>query len=479
MGVFVGSTELTAVGELKIGASDVQEVYVGSTLVFPTGVAALQTGADPSVLEIASNPRTGSGLDLTPYPIPAETGPTVGVAVTGDDRQAFIDAWNGLPGTGGVIEVDRRLSFDNNTQNQLNDKDNVTVKGTVNNAAIVAAGGVGTGSAFRALLEIPNGAENCVIRDLEIDSTGQNIGCVTPLSVLNCWLVRLWCHDVGGSPSSHPNAIIKGGGGPQEVNMVGCVLEDGFGTSGDPSVRGFWSSGDGAPTAWIENSLIEHNIVRNVGHTGIALHSDVGGVICRRNSSYDNIGAGIKPEQPTGVPSSFDPGLIVATYELNYLAGNGFHGLQPEVGGGRIFRNYIERQITAIATFADWRRIEILENFCTNIEGTSDRGAVFLDGFDVRDRTNILIANNTFEAGTASPAMVHGFYVHPDHVDFSNGDPYVIEDNKIVGATGAPFFSDNATFDAYIAGDPNSRVQNNNASAPGTPVVLLRPSYAP
>ena len=452
---------------------------LGGAMKQPAG-AGLQTGADPSVLEIASNPRTGSGLDLTPYPIPAETGPTVGVAVTGDDRQAFIDAWNGLPGTGGVIEVDRRLSFDNNTQNQLNDKDNVTVKGTVNNAAIVAAGGVGTGSAFRALLEIPNGAENCVIRDLEIDSTGQNIGCVTPLSVLNCWLVRLWCHDVGGSPSSHPNAIIKGGGGPQEVNLIGCVLEESFGTAGDPSVRGFWSSGDGAPTAWLENSLIEHNIIRNCGHTGLGgVHVDVGGVFVRRNSCYDNIGAGIKPEVPNGVSNTFDRGIILQTYELNYCAGNGFHGIQNEGIGERFFRNYIENQIQAFASFEDMRRTEIVENFITNITGATEKGAIFLDGNDVKDRTNNLIANNTIEAGTASPAMIHGIYVHPDHVNFSNGDPYVIEDNKIVGATGNDFESDNATFDAYIAGDPASRVQNNNSSAPGTPVVLLRPSYAP
>jgi hypothetical protein len=75
--------------------------------------------------------------------------------------------------------------------------------------------------------------------------------------------------------------------------------------------------------------------------------------------------------------------------------------------------------------------------------------------------------------------MIHGIYVHPDHIDFSNGDPYVIEDNKVVAATGTDFESANATFDAYIAGDPSSRVQNNNSGAPGTPVTLIRPSYAP
>ncbi|MGI9492121.1 MAG: hypothetical protein ACR2QF_06965 [Geminicoccaceae bacterium] len=450
--------------------------------------AGLQTGADPSVLQIASNPRTGSGLDLSPYPIPAETGPTVGVAVTGDDRQAFIDAWNGLPGGGGVIEIDRRLLFDDNTQNDLNGKDNVTVKGTTTDAGIAADAGVTTGSAFRALLEIP-GNSNIVIRDIEIDATGQNIGCMTPLNTTNLWLARLWCHDIGGNAGSHPNAAIKGGGsGAQEINMVGCVIEDGFGTPADPSVRGFWTSGDStSQNQWIENCVIEHNIIRNMGHTGFAIHADVGGVFLRRNSSYDNVGAGFKPESPSfsvatggaGFDPDFDPLQIVATYELNYSAGNGFHGFQPECVGQRMFRNYVERQVQAFASFEDWRRTEIVENFCTNIEGATDRGAVFLDGSNTRDRTNNLIENNTFEAGTASPAMIHGVYVHPDHVDFSQGNPYVIEDNKIVGATGNDFESDNGTFDAYIAGDPASRVQNNNSGAPGTPVVLIRPSYAP
>lgn len=36
-GVFIGSTELTAVGDIKIGGTDVQEVYVGATKVFPSG----------------------------------------------------------------------------------------------------------------------------------------------------------------------------------------------------------------------------------------------------------------------------------------------------------------------------------------------------------------------------------------------------------------------------------------------------------
>ena len=443
--------------------------------------AGIQTGADPSVLEIASNPRTGPGLDLSTYPIPAETGPTVGVAVTGDDRQAFIDAWNGLPGTGGVIEINRRLSFDDNTQGDLVAKDNVTVKGVVNNAAIVASGGVATGSSFRALLEIPNG-DSVVLRDFEVDSTGQNIGCITPFGGINTWIVRLWCHDIGGTPAAHPLAAIKGGGNdPQELNVVGCVVENGFGTGADPSVRGIWSVGDGTPAQWLENSLIEHNIVRNMGHTGFAFHCDVGGVVVRRNTSYDNIGAGFKPEIPNGASTSFDPGLIVQTYVLNYSAGNGFHGFQSEGVGQRMFRNYIERQITAFATFEDFRRTEITENFCTNLDGLSSpiRGAIFQDGSDIRDRTNNIIANNTIETGAGSPAIVHGIYIHPDHINFSNGDPYVIEDNKITGASGAPFESANGTFDAYISGDPASRVQNNGPSAPGTPVVLLRPSYAP
>lgn len=453
---------------------------LGGTMV-QDGAAGLQTGADPSVLEIASNPRTGSGLDLTPYSIPAETGSTVQVAVTGDDRQAFIDAWNSLPAGGpGIIEIDRRLLFDNNTQNDLNGKDNVTVKGTTTDAGIAADTGVATGSSFRSLLEIPD-ASNVVIRDLEFDSTGQNIGCITPFAGTNLWLVRLWCHDIGGTPSAHPLAAVKGGGsGPQELNVVGCVFEDGFGTGADPSVRGLWSIGDGSPSDWLENSLIEHNIVRNMGHTGFALHCDVGGVIVRRNTSYDNIGAGFKPEIPNGASSSFDPGIVVQTYELNYSAGNGFTGFQVEGVGVLLFRNYIENQSNAMTSFEDFRRTEISENLCTNIDGDAGRpGAIFLDGSDTRDRTNNLIANNTIETGTGSPDIIHGVYVHPDHVNFSNGDPYVIEDNLILDTSGAPFLSANATFDAFIAGDPSSRVQNNNGTAPGTPVTLIRPSYAP
>jgi len=451
----------------------------------------IQTGADPSVLEIASNPRTGSGLDLTPYSIPAETGSTVQVAVTADDRQAFIDAWNSLPAGGpGIIEIDRRLLFDNNTQNDLNAKDNVTVKGTTTDAGIAADTGVTTGSAFRSLLEIPDGS-NVVIRDIEVDATGQNIGCILPVSGTNLWLVRLWCHDIGGSAPSHPNAAIKGGGnGAQQINMVGCVIEDGFGTAGDPSVRGFWSAGDSlTANQWLEDCLIEHNIIRNMGHTGFALHCDVAKVTIRRNSSYDNIGAGFKPESPSfsvassgaGFDPDFDPGLIVQDYELNYSAGNGFHGFQPEGVGQRMYRNYIERQVTAFASFEDWRRTEVLENFCTNLDGQSSpiRGAIFLDGSDTRDRTNNTIANNTIETGTGSPDIVHGIYVHADHVDFSQNNDYVIEDNKIVDASGTPFESNNATFDSYISGDPNSRVQNNGPTEAGTPVVLLRPSYAP
>lgn len=34
-GVFFGSTELTTVGDIKVGSTDVQEVYVGSTKIFP------------------------------------------------------------------------------------------------------------------------------------------------------------------------------------------------------------------------------------------------------------------------------------------------------------------------------------------------------------------------------------------------------------------------------------------------------------
>lgn len=41
--IFIGSTELTAVGDIKIGSTDVQAVYVGSTQIFPTA------GGDPSI----------------------------------------------------------------------------------------------------------------------------------------------------------------------------------------------------------------------------------------------------------------------------------------------------------------------------------------------------------------------------------------------------------------------------------------------
>ncbi len=453
-------------------------------------------GADAVVEDIAQTPRPSisSGLDLTGYSIPAEIGPVkdpkdapfnaVGDGVA-DDRQAFIDCWNSLT-SGGTIELSGRYAFGDNTQNDLNAVNNITVKGVTTNAAIIARAGVTTGSAFRSLLELPD-ATDIVLRDFEIDATNQNIGCLTPVGG-DIWLVRLWVHNVGGTAPSHPNAAIKGGGTINIWNIVGCVVEDLFGTAGDPSVRGIWSTGDSQTTTqWLEQSLIEHNIVRNCGHTGIALHCDVALNTIRKNSSYDNIGAGFKPESPSNIVSTggaafdpdFDPGLVVQLYELNYSSGNGFHGFQPEGVGQKIFRNYVENQITAVASFEDWRRTEITENFFTNIEGQTGRGAIFLDGSNTRDRTNNLIANNTIEAGSGSPAMIHGIYVHPDHIDFSQNNDYVIEDNKIVGATGNDFESANATFDAYIAGDPNSRVEDNGPNEAGTPVVLIKPSYVP
>lgn len=36
-GVFVGSTEITAVGKIKAGGTDVQEIYVGATKIWPPG----------------------------------------------------------------------------------------------------------------------------------------------------------------------------------------------------------------------------------------------------------------------------------------------------------------------------------------------------------------------------------------------------------------------------------------------------------
>jgi len=42
-GVFIGSTEITIVGTIKIGTTDVQEIYVGATKIFPPG------GGDPSI----------------------------------------------------------------------------------------------------------------------------------------------------------------------------------------------------------------------------------------------------------------------------------------------------------------------------------------------------------------------------------------------------------------------------------------------
>lgn len=43
-GVFIGSTEIVDVGKIKVGGTDVQEIYVGATKIWP------QTGVDPSII---------------------------------------------------------------------------------------------------------------------------------------------------------------------------------------------------------------------------------------------------------------------------------------------------------------------------------------------------------------------------------------------------------------------------------------------
>lgn len=60
-GIFIGSTELTDVGKIKIGGTDVQEVYVGATKVFPTAAPA----ADFVSQWTTSNPGTSSSDQIT------------------------------------------------------------------------------------------------------------------------------------------------------------------------------------------------------------------------------------------------------------------------------------------------------------------------------------------------------------------------------------------------------------------------------
>ena len=495
MGVFVGSTELTTVGELKIGSASVQEVYVGSTLVFPSG---LQTGADASVLTNSFDVQayaTSRGFGT----IPTESGTVadplsfgaVGNGVA-DDTTAVQNAMNSLPTTaGGTLDLSNGIFGVSNNDDiiQIGNKSNITIKGggwsrgSAQTSGLRALG-VDQTNRFNAVLRYTptTNNTNLVIKDLEIDVNNQQFGGITTQADDGTWIIGCFVHDSGDGGSGSPLAAIKGVNTQENLRIIGNIVEN-TSAAGTSAVRGIWTTEDDFIAG-----VVAHNIVIRTGHSGIILHVGVGGTCyCEfntvKNGSLNTGGALFKPERSgliTG--STYQPPLTQAIYRRNYglmddpepTGPQGPWFFQLEGTGDTIEENLGEGCQRAFASFNQgqgMRNMLVRNNIVSDIR---EYGVFWDPQSDINDTTLLRVENNTL-SGPAS--FEFGVQFHPNWqtntaaFDFNN--VITVIDNNISGNFGADVDAPSS-----VTGYVNYTNSGNGSSAPGALVTLIAPAYA-